>query len=528
MALDPSIALGVKSFAPPPVSAMEYAMNGQKMMSMQQGMLQSQQEIEQSKQQTANLAASQPGLEAQSQSLQAAAIKAKRDLAATDWLTKNKVDFTDENGNVDTARLVRKATSAGFGAEAAKEAKGDLDMASTRITNAKTQQEANIAKTEYMQKMTNYAATLLSDPALVGHPDQIQTRLKTIADTAESQVPGAGHYIMGMVGTPVMKNGQVVPQVDEQGKPILDASGKVVPQMTVQKDALAALRQATMTPKEQKEIAINQENADTARTNAATAITNATTSRMQTESAMATNFTDKDSKDPNSLFSRQEAQKAIDGGAPGVVVGKTSVFQIHNSPTTKAIVEAQAISSQAKSEALKAAIDEKNAGDQMTNAAKAAEELNIPKGTSVQSWLNSNAAKYGNDPRYRALQSQLNQYKAEHPNDNIDSMDSDALKSALAAGAIVHYNNATNHSSIVAQPTWNRAITVPGQKPAAPALAPSGVGQPNGAAAPAPPASEKTAPTTSPAKITSKAQYDSLKKGAFYYDKDGVTIKVKQ
>jgi hypothetical protein len=199
---------------------------------------------------------------------------------------------------------------------------------------------------------------------------------------------------------------------------------------------------------------------------------------------------------PGSQLSRDEAAKAIAAGVPGVVVGQTSAYQVHGSPTTAPQVAATIVPQQLKSAQVLTATEERNISDKYGQAVGYVDALNIPKGTSVQAWLNSNAAKYGNNPNYQALTSMLGQYKAENPTVNIDGLDAAALKAGLKAQQMLHLNNVKNAGKNVGATTFNQ--TAEGSQPA-------------------------PAPGKAPVQITSKAQKDALPSGAIYTGPDGVT-----
>lgn len=108
MALDPTISLGVKSFAPSPTMMQDYALNNMKMAQIGQGIQQSQQEIEASKQAQAtsaaseqNLIAQKPGLEAQSASSQAKLVGDQQDAKAIQYGNTIAPKYTTETTNAD-------------------------------------------------------------------------------------------------------------------------------------------------------------------------------------------------------------------------------------------------------------------------------------------------------------------------------------------------------------------------------------------------------------------------------------------
>lgn len=202
MALDPSISLGVKSYAPPPTSLSDYALNGMKMASMAQ-------QISASKSEQANTEAALPSIQAKADTDQ------RQNDFVTKWLPANKDAFTDADGNVNMLKLTQKASADGMGDAALSIGAHDIANAGAIIGNAKTQQEAQIAKATYMNTTAGHMANIVADPAL--SDDEASALIKKAATYANSVVPGSGDQAAQLLT-------KQVPQVDKDGNQIFKAT----------------------------------------------------------------------------------------------------------------------------------------------------------------------------------------------------------------------------------------------------------------------------------------------------------------
>lgn len=257
MALDPSIALGVKSFAPPPTSLMDYALNGQKIMSMQQQMLQSEQDIAQSKQQTANLAAATPGIAAD-------AAGKVREQAYNTFLKDNADKFYDTDPVTKTKTFNQQKAAdliaqGGYLDKARAGLSADLINQSQDIQNDQGKirtQSDQVALNEKISKAVDDATSHISLLGTALPADQVDAGTTEMIDQTDKLFPGMG--VGDKIRARLMKqapitdaSGRQIPrtQYDPETKqqvPLLDAQGNPLPQTktVANVDAMKSFKQA--------------------------------------------------------------------------------------------------------------------------------------------------------------------------------------------------------------------------------------------------------------------------------------------
>lgn len=197
MALDPSISLGVKSFAPAPGAFQDYAMNQMKMAQMAQGMqaqqqqiAASQQEVEASRAAQAQTEAGTPGVAAQSQSLQAKALQDQQDAAAMQYATSIAPKYTRHNQDgsttFDSIGAGNDMASQGFIKQGGAAIKSWMDGISSSADATKKLQD-NTAELHKAQLIVS--GPLLNQAARIADPVERQKFLDDALDRAEASYP---------------------------------------------------------------------------------------------------------------------------------------------------------------------------------------------------------------------------------------------------------------------------------------------------------------------------------------------------
>ena len=228
MAIDASIPLSGKSFAPPPTMFQDFATNSMKLAQMGQQIQESKQNVEHSKAAQALTEAQTPGVAADS------AVK-QRALAFNQWASTNKDKFTDEAGNVDVSRFIKAAASNGFNNEAQTVAANDLQVAANKIKNTTDQQTQQVAAAEYTGKAVAHTANLLEG----ADPKVAAALLRQYADFNDKMVPGSGQQIATAFA-----------------KTVTGPDGQ--PKIEVDMDKVRAVNKATMTSQEQQKLALEK------------------------------------------------------------------------------------------------------------------------------------------------------------------------------------------------------------------------------------------------------------------------------
>lgn len=277
MALDPSIGLGFKPTTP--FDPMGAATTGMKLAQMGQSIEESKQNILHSQAATATLDAQRPGLAAASDKLVG-------EMNLRKWLSdpENVKGYTDpETGQVDANKIIVNATKAGhypFAAAAVKEQLANLKTQEDTLTQRATTDAgiatADKAKVELYNTAREGHANLLKGMADAGASDEDlaatakkqEDALNTISPYRPAQIGPNGEVIrpaqdgLGTrIAAPMMK-----PVLDADNKPVIETQGPNAgkPKMVVDKAAINAVTDSTMTPAKKIELKISQSAADTA------------------------------------------------------------------------------------------------------------------------------------------------------------------------------------------------------------------------------------------------------------------------
>lgn len=228
-------------------------------------------------QNTANQAAANPGIQADSDIKQRAA-------KFNAWQLANAKDFVKPDGSQDIDKMVAAATRDGYYQEAQQLAGGDLTNKGKAAVNATTNQDRAIAADAFTRAAINHAAVIMGATP----PEERSNLLGHMTTWMNGQLPGSGDQVNNILTKTDPKTGLPV----------------------VQDSHIDAVKMGTKTPLEQSTLEINQ--ADQAKNFASVGFS-------------------PEGKDPNSAVSaaaRAQIEKAT--GSP--VDPKLSLFQMNQIP----------------------------------------------------------------------------------------------------------------------------------------------------------------------------------------------------
>ena len=393
MAIDPSIVLGYQPVQGPNFQNVAQTMGAltnmqvgqQQIQNLQQNILTQQQEIAASKTAQAATEAQIPGMEAQSKLTQ-------RKADYNQWLTDNSPTYTNDDGSPNTVGLMNAARKAGFQDEASASTQAILNNAGTAIVNAGNQQDQGIAKMNFVTTLLGHTATELD--ALSKDPAAQVSLLHQRAEWANGIMPGAGDQLIKSFSTTPSTNavtggGQAITASDGSVATTPTVPGQVQP-LTIDKAKVAGVAKATMTPLQAGDLAVSQQNANTAALNA--------------YQSGVIGMSSPRANDPNSPESVQARAFAQAAGVP--VTPQTTAAQLKNLPGLSAAVDASVVSGQVKAAAVADSGQQLQQSSTLNNAAHAVDKL-ISRGLMMpgdifSTWIQNNASKYANDPDVQA------------------------------------------------------------------------------------------------------------------------------
>lgn len=407
MALDPSIALGIKPAEPFDITKFQQLRN----LAMQEQAIQQQiaasqasealtrQQIPQVAAQTEVTRAQLPQIQAQTELTRAqvpgveaeSAIRA-RAAAFNKWVSENAKDHIDPvTGQVDRQKLSYAATKAGYPAE------GDAIFASYAANLATMSNVGKVASDVTNQSINHIANGLqfIKDPATRA------SYLKTSSDYMERLFPGSGAQIMNTLGNVDPKTRMIVPDMTK----------------------VDAVNKSSMTPLEAGNLAVAQQSV-------------ATSAEAVRQSGLA-NITGPEARDPNSRMSQAARNFAIAAGVPGVMPTMNAA-EINNLAGFKEAVREAVVPSGAKTQAAGAATGGRTAAVKYNAAADIVDRLKqqgkLTGSTNISTWIQANKEKLLTDPDFRTLQAELSQITANNPSINTN-IGADALSSQLRTSA---------------------------------------------------------------------------------------------
>lgn len=446
MALDPRIALEstVPTLANSAYAGETAGINNANTL---QNMAATRQNIEMSK-------AQQVGVEADSAAKQ-------RALEFNTWAKENRSKFVDKDGKIDAQQFVNNAAAAGFVTEAQSAAAADVDILGKQVTQSKDQQEMMLKKQEFGAKTLNHIVTLLQATP----PEKRAEMAAQYAKFTDGYVPGTSQIVMDALGVQQ-------PVTDANGRPVMTTdptTGQQVPQTKVVIDdkKIQALATATMTTKEQGEMKINQQIANTGTKQAETSAFQARTDAERVAQGGQLTFTSPEYRDPKSAASRLVREAARAGGVQGVT-DEMKGSEVANLPGFNSQMLSGTIPTEVRANAVVQATEARRKANETNIALKLINKLDIPNGTKVLSFIANKANQFVNTPEYAALQSALTQYKAEHPDVNLDGLDKESMAAILRGQQDIHNSAAKTYSGLAKGSTFNQVTRESDKEPSAP------------------------------------------------------------
>lgn len=192
MAIDPSIALNVRAPEPFDITKFQQLRN----LAMQEQA--TAQSIQASQAQEALARAQLPGVQAESD------IRVRAQRFNTEVLGNPK-EFTKPDGTPDVSKFINFASSKGFLREAQSIAATDLQNQGTAITNARSEQDRQVALTNFIKTGIDHTSLLLhSTPE-----NQRGEALKSYAGFMNTIVPNSGNEVIKMFGEQDPKTGMI-------------------------------------------------------------------------------------------------------------------------------------------------------------------------------------------------------------------------------------------------------------------------------------------------------------------------------
>jgi len=192
MAIDPQISLGIRPPAPLDLSRFQQLRN----LAMQEEA--TRQQIAASQASEALSRAQLPGVEAESE-IKQRAVRFNRDVLG------NPQEFTNPDGSFNTQRFRNYALSKGYQREGQAIFASELENAGQVVANARSEQDKQIALSDFNNKQTTGAAMVLH--ALP--ENQRASALQTLQQYSNNLVPGSGDNVVKLFGEVDDKTGMV-------------------------------------------------------------------------------------------------------------------------------------------------------------------------------------------------------------------------------------------------------------------------------------------------------------------------------
>lgn len=192
MAIDPSISLNIRPVEPIDITKLQQIRN---LAAQEESIRQS---IAASQAQEALSRAQLPGVQAESD------IRVRAQRFNTDVLG-NPQEFTKPDGTPDVSKFINFASSKGFLREAQSIAASDLQNQGTAIANARSEQDRQVALTNFIKTGIDHTSLLLhSTPE-----NQRGEALKSYAGFMNTIVPNSGNEVIKMFGEQDPKTGMI-------------------------------------------------------------------------------------------------------------------------------------------------------------------------------------------------------------------------------------------------------------------------------------------------------------------------------